>query len=163
TLHSAKGLEFPVVFLTGLEEGVFPHARSMNDPEEIEEERRLCYVGLTRARERLYLSYAVHRRIHGYGVGEPSRFLRAMPAGRVIAREDCAHVARLARLALTDPELETMREQLNAILAHIDALKAVDTTGVEPTSHAVPQFNVMREDEPRPCSSVEEMLANAPD
>ncbi len=79
TLHSAKGLEFPVVFLSGLEEGVFPHARSMNDPEEIEEERRLCYVGLTRARERLYLSYAVHRRIHGYGVGEPSRFLREMP------------------------------------------------------------------------------------
>jgi DNA helicase-2/ATP-dependent DNA helicase PcrA len=79
TLHSAKGLEFPVVFLTGLEEGVFPHARSMNDPEEIEEERRLCYVGVTRARERLYVSYAVHRRIHGYGVGEPSRFLREMP------------------------------------------------------------------------------------
>ena len=83
TLHSAKGLEFPVVFLTGLEEGVFPHARSMNDPEEIEEERRLCYVGLTRARERLYLSYAVHRRIHGYGVGEPSRFLREMPEGHL--------------------------------------------------------------------------------
>jgi DNA helicase-2/ATP-dependent DNA helicase PcrA len=79
TLHSAKGLEFPVVFLAGLEEGVFPHARSMSAPEEIEEERRLCYVGLTRARERLYLSYAVHRRIHGYGVGEPSRFLREMP------------------------------------------------------------------------------------
>jgi ATP-dependent DNA helicase UvrD/PcrA len=79
TLHSAKGLEFPVVFLTGLEEGVFPHARSMNDAEEIEEERRLCYVGITRARDRLYVSYAVHRRIHGYGVGEPSRFLREMP------------------------------------------------------------------------------------
>jgi DNA helicase-2/ATP-dependent DNA helicase PcrA len=78
TLHSAKGLEFPAVFLTGLEEGVFPHARSMNDEEEIEEERRLCYVGLTRARERLFLSYALHRRIHGYGVGEPSRFLREM-------------------------------------------------------------------------------------
>ena len=81
----------------------------------------------------------------------------------MISREDAAHVARLARLALTDAELETMREQLNAILAHIDALRAVDTTGVEPTSHAVPQFNVMREDEPRPCLSVEEMLANAPD
>jgi DNA helicase-2/ATP-dependent DNA helicase PcrA len=79
TLHSAKGLEFPVVFLTGLEEGVFPHARSTSDPEQIEEERRLCYVGLTRAEQRLYLSYAVHRRIHGYGVGEPSRFLREMP------------------------------------------------------------------------------------
>ena len=81
----------------------------------------------------------------------------------MISREDAAHVARLARLALTDAELETMREQLNAILAHIDALRAVDTTGVEPTSHAVPQFNVMRDDEPRPCLSVEEMLANAPD
>jgi DNA helicase-2/ATP-dependent DNA helicase PcrA len=78
TLHSAKGLEFPAVFVTGLEEGVFPHARSMNDQEEIEEERRLCYVGLTRARERLYLTYALHRRVHGYGVGEPSRFLREM-------------------------------------------------------------------------------------
>ena len=79
TLHSAKGLEFPVVFLTGMEDGVFPHSRSLNDPEEIEEERRLCYVGITRARDRLYLSWALHRRIHGYGVGEPSRFLKEMP------------------------------------------------------------------------------------
>jgi aspartyl-tRNA(Asn)/glutamyl-tRNA(Gln) amidotransferase subunit C len=81
----------------------------------------------------------------------------------VISRDDVSHVARLARLALTDAELETMREQLNAILSHIDALKAVDTTGIEPTSHAVPQFNVMRDDEARPCFPVEEMLANAPD
>jgi len=81
----------------------------------------------------------------------------------VISREDVARVARLARLALTDAELETMREQLNAILVHIDALKTVDTTGIEPTSHAVPQFNVMREDEPRPCFPAEDMLANAPD
>jgi DNA helicase-2/ATP-dependent DNA helicase PcrA len=79
TLHSAKGLEFPAVFLTGLEEGVFPHARSLNDADEIEEERRLCYVGVTRAKDRLHLTWAVHRRIHGYGVGEPSRFLREMP------------------------------------------------------------------------------------
>ena len=84
TLHSAKGLEFPAVFMTGLEEGVFPHARSMNDPDEVEEERRLCYVGVTRARERLTLSWALHRRIHGYGVGEPSRFLREMPEDRVL-------------------------------------------------------------------------------
>jgi DNA helicase-2/ATP-dependent DNA helicase PcrA len=79
TLHSAKGLEFPVVFLTGLEEGVFPHTRSLNDPQQIEEERRLCYVGITRAERRLYVSYAVHRRIHGYDGGEASRFLREMP------------------------------------------------------------------------------------
>jgi DNA helicase-2/ATP-dependent DNA helicase PcrA len=56
----------------------------MNDPEEVEEERRLCYVGVTRARERLTLSWALHRRIHGYGVGEPSRFLREMPEDRVL-------------------------------------------------------------------------------
>jgi len=80
----------------------------------------------------------------------------------VISLEDVAHVARLARLALTEAELETMREQLNAILAHIDALKAVDTTGVEPTSYAVPQFNVMREDEPRPCFPREVALESAP-
>jgi DNA helicase-2/ATP-dependent DNA helicase PcrA len=79
TLHSAKGLEFPVVFLTGLEEGVFPHSRSMLEPEELEEERRLCYVGITRARKQLMLSYALHRRIQGYGVAEPSRFLLEIP------------------------------------------------------------------------------------
>ena len=79
TLHSAKGLEFPVVFLTGMEEGVFPHARSLDDTADIEEERRLCYVGLTRAQKRLFLSYALHRRLHGYGPGEPSRFLQEMP------------------------------------------------------------------------------------
>ena len=81
----------------------------------------------------------------------------------MISREDVEHVARLARLALTPDELETMRTQLNAILVHIDALKAVDTTGVEPTSHAVPVVNVLREDEPRPPFPVEDMLRNAPD
>ena len=79
TLHSAKGLEFPVVFLSGMEEGIFPHSRSTGDPEELEEERRLCYVGITRAKERVVLSYALHRRLHGYGVGEPSRFLIEIP------------------------------------------------------------------------------------
>jgi ATP-dependent DNA helicase UvrD/PcrA len=84
TLHSAKGLEFPVVFLTGLEEGVFPHSRSMNDPEELEEERRLCYVGITRAKRRLFLSYALHRRIQGYGGSDPSRFLLEIPESELI-------------------------------------------------------------------------------
>src|SRR5262249_26196670 len=83
TLHSAKGLEFPVVFLTGLEEGVFPHSRSMDDSDELEEERRLCYVGITRAKQRLFLSYALHRRIQGYGTGEPSRFLLEIPPDQV--------------------------------------------------------------------------------
>jgi DNA helicase II / ATP-dependent DNA helicase PcrA len=80
TLHSAKGLEFPVVFMTGMEEGVFPHLRSMDSPEELEEERRLCYVGMTRAKQRLLLSFARQRRLHGLGLGEPSRFLLEIPA-----------------------------------------------------------------------------------
>jgi DNA helicase-2/ATP-dependent DNA helicase PcrA len=83
TLHSAKGLEFPVVFLTGMEEGVFPHSRSLNDAEEVEEERRLCYVGITRAKQRLVLSYALHRRLQGYGGAEPSRFLLELPESQL--------------------------------------------------------------------------------
>ena len=81
----------------------------------------------------------------------------------MISRQDVEHVARLARLALTDAEIERMREQLAAILAYIDTLRALDTAGVEPTSHAVPLVNVMRDDEPRPCLPQDEALANAPD
>jgi DNA helicase-2/ATP-dependent DNA helicase PcrA len=81
TLHSAKGLEFPVVFLIGLEDGVFPHVRSLGDPDELEEERRLCYVGLTRAEERLYLCHAWSRMMFGTtDYRPPSRFLDEIPA-----------------------------------------------------------------------------------
>ena len=83
TLHSAKGLEFPVVFLCGMEEGLFPHARSSEDPGKLEEERRLCYVGMTRAKHRLCMSYAESRRLHGSDVYPmPSRFLRELPPER---------------------------------------------------------------------------------
>ena len=76
TLHSAKGLEFPVVFMTGMEEGLFPHSRSGAAAEELAEERRLCYVGMTRAMRKLYLSYARRRRVYGtYQFNPPSRFL----------------------------------------------------------------------------------------
>src|SRR5437870_3727180 len=81
TLHSAKGLEFPVVILAGLEEGLFPHARSSDDEAELEEERRLCYVGMTRARAKLVLTGAARRRIFGdYQASEPSRFIDEVPA-----------------------------------------------------------------------------------
>jgi len=80
-----------------------------------------------------------------------------------ISREEVAHVARLARLELSPAELERMRQELSAILAYIDKLRALDTEGVEPTSHAVPLVNVMRDDEPAPSFPPSEMLANAPD
>jgi DNA helicase-2/ATP-dependent DNA helicase PcrA len=80
TLHNAKGLEFPVVFLVGLEDGVFPHVRSLTDPDELEEERRLAYVGMTRAEDRLLLAHADHRTLWGgSSYNPPSRFLREIP------------------------------------------------------------------------------------
>jgi DNA helicase-2/ATP-dependent DNA helicase PcrA len=81
TLHTAKGLEFPVVFLTGLEDGVFPHLRTLGDPNELAEERRLAYVGITRAQRRLYLSRALARSAWGApSWNPPSRFLDEVPA-----------------------------------------------------------------------------------
>jgi len=86
TVHTAKGLEFPVVFITGLEERIFPHARSVDDDSAVEEERRLCYVAVTRARTQLYLSRVRRRRLSGQELpGVPSRFLRDLPAGCVEA------------------------------------------------------------------------------
>jgi DNA helicase-2/ATP-dependent DNA helicase PcrA len=80
TLHTAKGLEFPIVFLGGMEDGLFPHQRSLDDLESLEEERRLCYVGVTRAMRQLYLSYAEQRRLHGMdSYGMPSRFIAEIP------------------------------------------------------------------------------------
>jgi DNA helicase-2/ATP-dependent DNA helicase PcrA len=80
TMHSAKGLEFPLVFLAGMEDGLFPHQRSANDPAGLEEERRLCYVGITRAKQSLYVTYAEQRRLHGTdSFSMPSRFIREIP------------------------------------------------------------------------------------
>ena len=80
TLHSAKGLEFPLVFLAGMEEGLFPHRMSAEEPGRMEEERRLAYVGITRAMQELYLTYAETRRLHGQdSYNRPSRFLLELP------------------------------------------------------------------------------------
>ncbi|MHC1697691.1 MAG: DNA helicase PcrA [Geobacteraceae bacterium] len=89
TLHAAKGLEFPLVFMTGMEERLFPHVRALEDHEQMEEERRLCYVGMTRARERLYLTNA--RRRHFYGqeqANSPSRFLADIPKELLDVQDD---------------------------------------------------------------------------
>ncbi len=95
TLHSAKGLEFPAVFLVGLEDGIFPHLRSIGEPHELEEERRLAYVGITRARERLYLSHAWSRTIYGSTqYNPPSRFLDEIPQRLVEAIEGNRRTSR---------------------------------------------------------------------
>ena len=106
TLHSAKGLEFDTVYLCGLEEGLFPHQLSVEEPGRLEEERRLCYVGITRACKQLYLSYAEHRRLHGSeSYCLPSRFINEIPAELVqelrprvqVSRPFAAHAGRAVR------------------------------------------------------------------
>jgi len=97
TLHAAKGLEYEAVFLTGLEEGIFPHDRALSDPDDLEEERRLCYVGITRARERLYLTSTWYRTLFGQGRDSiPSRFLKEIPDELVV--DVGATSTRLGRL-----------------------------------------------------------------
>jgi DNA helicase-2/ATP-dependent DNA helicase PcrA len=106
TLHSAKGLEFPLVFLVGMEEGLFPHSMSSDDPTRLEEERRLCYVGMTRAMQVLYLSHAESRRLHGSeNYPLPSRFIREIPAE--LMREVRAGPAMSQPLYGSSPYLET--------------------------------------------------------
>ena len=102
TLHTAKGLEFPVVFLTGLEDGVFPHQRSLGDQPELEEERRLAYVGLTRAQQRLYVSRALVRSAWGAPSHNPaSRFLDELPVDLVDWRRTAAEQTRWGRSDLS--------------------------------------------------------------
>src|SRR5579859_518507 len=96
SLHSAKGLEFPIVFMVGMEEGLFPHSRSLLDKEQMEEERRLCYVGITRAKQKLYLSYARRRLIYGsITPALPSRFLNDIPE-QLLKKEASASFSRPA-------------------------------------------------------------------
>ncbi len=112
TLHSAKGLEYPVVFLTGLEDGIFPHVRSLGDPDELEEERRLCYVGITRAMERLYLCHAWSRTLFGAtDYYPPSRFLNEIPEELVHTVGRAAPAARPQRAPRRDRRRRDPRRQ----------------------------------------------------
>ncbi|MCH7845430.1 MAG: DNA helicase PcrA [Acidobacteria bacterium] len=110
TLHNAKGLEFPAVFLTGMEDGVFPHMRSLGDPAQLEEERRLCYVGITRAEERLFLTRAWNRNLWGQSqYNGPSRFLGEIPESlirKVKRTEQSVHAAASAsRPTVSDTDI----------------------------------------------------------
>jgi len=107
TLHSAKGLEFDVVFIVGMEEGILPHSRSFDDPEQMEEERRLCYVGITRARERLYLLHAFRRSRYGADdLNAPSRFLVDIPRRLVQGKGKSQGLAAPRRTATWRPALK---------------------------------------------------------
>jgi len=132
TLHAAKGLEFPAVFIVGMEEGVLPHIRSFDDPNQLEEERRLCYVGITRAKERLYLVRAFRRYLMGSSMHHPaSRFLKDLPdellvnrrtiAGEAAAlRERVPHLAGLrSRSATRDPRPPTPSDAVFAAGDHV--------------------------------------------
>jgi DNA helicase-2/ATP-dependent DNA helicase PcrA len=135
TLHTAKGLEFPVVFLTGLEDGTFPHMRSLGDPAELAEERRLAYVGITRARERLYVSRAAVRSAWGQPSYNPaSRFLEEVPRDLLDWRRSDSTMMRpsstpaVARLA----ERPGVRSPGNREIVHLEAGDRVthDTFGM---------------------------------
>jgi len=102
TMHSAKGLEFPLVFLCGMEDGLFPHQRSIADPNGLEEERRLCYVGITRAKQTLYITHAEQRRLHGSDrFAQPSRFISEIPAELV---EEIRPRVQVSRPMRTQPQ-----------------------------------------------------------
>jgi DNA helicase-2/ATP-dependent DNA helicase PcrA len=123
TLHTAQGLEFPVVFLCGLEDGLFPHQRSIDDLEGLEEERRLCYVGITRAMRHLYMSYAEQRRLHGMdNFGTPSRFIEELPPELVEEIRPRVKVARpaigVARFREPVPEAVAPGIRLGARVRH---------------------------------------------
>lgn len=113
TLHSAKGLEFPVVFLVGMEEGLFPSQRSVDDEGRLEEERRLAYVGITRARERLIVTHAESRRMHGTEMlARPSRFLGEMPAELVDEVRPRVHVTRPVYTGGRQSASDSLQEEL---------------------------------------------------
>jgi DNA helicase-2/ATP-dependent DNA helicase PcrA len=124
TLHSAKGLEFDHVFLTGMEEGIFPHSRSQNDNEELEEERRLCYVGMTRAKQTLTLTRAVYRRMYGserLSGSMPSRFLQEVPAELIETAAGSLAEAGETRRYEPDPEYSYSEEEFSRRVKRIAA------------------------------------------
>ena len=137
TLHTAKGLEFPTVFLTGMEDGIFPHARTLDDPKEIEEERRLAYVGLTRAEKRLYMSRAEYRLTFGSPKYNPgSRFLDEIPSDLIEWKNETrsksssgSSAIRRSRVATTAPPRATGKKS-SAMVLEVGQRVSHDTFGL---------------------------------
>ena len=135
TLHTAKGLEFPTVFLTGMEDGIFPHSRTLGEKDEIEEERRLAYVGLTRARQHLYISRAQYRSTWGApNYNPPSRFLDEIPEDVIEWRNESstsvsASLIKRSRVATAPPPRATGKK-ISAIELHVGERVSHDTFGV---------------------------------
>ena len=132
TLHTAKGLEFPTVFLTGMEEGIFPHSRTLGERAEIEEERRLAYVGLTRARKRLYLSRSEYRSSWGAPTyNPPSRFLAEIPEGVISWNAvSSAPKARTATRTFGPPPRATGKKVESTIVLEVGDRVSHDTFGL---------------------------------
>jgi DNA helicase II / ATP-dependent DNA helicase PcrA len=144
TLHSAKGLEFDHVFLTGMEEGVFPHSRAQNDNEELEEERRLCYVGMTRAKLSLTLTRAVYRRMYGserLSGSMPSRFLQEIPGALIETAQGSLADAGETRRYEPDPEYSYSAEEFARRARRGTApARAASSVASRPRSSASPRL-----------------------
>ncbi len=159
TLHAAKGLEFATVFLVGLEENVFPHSRCLDDPDQMEEERRLCYVGLTRAKQRLYLIYTFRRTLYGtQELSKPSRFLLDIPA-QLMRKPGGEGPARI-----TPPESRPVAPRVAAPTAERRAPSVLSTPGA---ARPVPRHKLLPEpataEEPARAAVVGRQLFNAGD
>lgn len=138
TLHSSKGLEFPVVFLVGMEEGLFPHARTLMDETEIEEERRLCYVGITRAKEKLFLSSTKMRTIYGNTVTyPPSRFLQEIPARLVKTIKRQERFSALENFKQVSEKYSARRRSLQALLTRTALCRKNRLPPQEARAHAL--------------------------
>jgi DNA helicase-2/ATP-dependent DNA helicase PcrA len=144
TLHAAKGLEFPLVFLAGMEEGLFPHSRTLTDPTQMEEERRLCYVGMTRAMDTLLLTRARYRRRYGNDAPEssmPSRFLEEVPA-RLI--EDLSPRSYSGAYATPYPQRRNREDDFSNDSGYSYEDESQDPSATAPRSYAAQRFGNTR-------------------
>ena len=137
TLHAAKGLEFPVVFLCGLEEGLFPHYFSKDNQDSLNEERRLCYVGITRAMEKLLISYAQKRKLFGREEFRvPSRFLQEIPANLIQEKKKSVFLKVPAKIQL-GKNYQDSNTELNPRSKNIDKTKIRSSKKVKPAKFGI--------------------------